>query len=108
MSPAALASLPLGVGEVVSSGSLIIAIPLAILAGLVSFASPCVLPLVPAYLSYVTGLTGAEMAEARSGTAAVTAPAAAGSRAARAVRAVRAAHQLRCQQAPGCPPGTGS
>lgn len=79
MSPAALASLPLGVGEVVSSGSLIIAIPLAILAGLVSFASPCVLPLVPAYLSYVTGLTGAEMAEARSGTAAVTAPAAAGS-----------------------------
>ena len=28
------------------------------LAGLVSFASPCVLPLVPGYLSYVTGLTG--------------------------------------------------
>lgn len=78
MSPAALAGLPLGVGEIVSSGSLIIAIPLAILAGLVSFASPCVLPLVPAYLSYVTGLTGAELAEARSAPAAVTAPAAAG------------------------------
>ncbi len=78
MSPAALAGLPLGVGEIVSSGSLIIAIPLAILAGLVSFASPCVLPLVPAYLSYVTGLTGAELAEARSAPAAVTAPAATG------------------------------
>lgn len=78
MSPAALAGLPLGVGEIVSSGSLIIAIPLAILAGLVSFASPCVLPLVPAYLSYVAGLTGAELAEARSAPAAVTAPAAAG------------------------------
>lgn len=78
MSLAALASLPLGVGEVVSSGSLIIAIPLAVLAGLVSFASPCVLPLVPAYLSYVTGLTGAELAEARSGTPAVPAVAPAG------------------------------
>ncbi|MGB7982921.1 MAG: cytochrome c biogenesis protein CcdA [Candidatus Nanopelagicales bacterium] len=53
-----------GVGEVVTSGSLLLAIPLALLAGLVSFASPCVLPLVPAYLSYVTGLTGAELAEA--------------------------------------------
>lgn len=42
-------------GEVVS-GSLLVAVPLAMLAGLVSFASPCVLPLVPGYLSYVTGL----------------------------------------------------
>ncbi len=72
-----LAGLPLGVGEVVTSGSLVIAIPLAVLAGLVSFASPCVLPLVPGYLSYVTGLTGAELAEMRSATA--TVPAAAGS-----------------------------
>ncbi len=71
MSLATLASLPLGVGEVVSSGSLAIAIPLAVLAGLVSFASPCVLPLVPGYLSYVTGLTGAELAEARAASAVV-------------------------------------
>ena len=35
MSPTALASVPLGVGEVVSSGSLVIAIPLAMLAGLI-------------------------------------------------------------------------
>lgn len=78
MAPGALASLPLGVGEVVSSGSLVIAIPLAVLAGLISFASPCVLPLVPGYLSYVTGLTGAELEEARA-RAAVPAGATAGS-----------------------------
>lgn len=52
---------PAGVGEVVVSGSLLLAIPLAVAAGLVSFASPCVLPLVPAYLSYATGLTAAEL-----------------------------------------------
>ncbi len=73
MSLAALASLPLGVGEVVSSGSLVIAIPLAMLAGLISLASPCVLPLVPGYLSYVTGLTGAELEEARAASAASSA-----------------------------------
>ncbi len=73
MSLAALAGLPASVGEVVSSGSLVIAIPLAVLAGLLSFASPCVLPLVPGYLSYVTGLTGAELAEAQASSAAVPA-----------------------------------
>ncbi len=56
-----------GVGEIVASGSLLVALPLAVLAGLLSFASPCVLPLVPGYLSYVTGLTGAELAAARAG-----------------------------------------
>ena len=47
--------------SVVTDGSLLLAIPVAMLAGLVSFLSPCVLPLVPGYLSYVTGLTGAEL-----------------------------------------------
>ncbi len=42
----------------VLDGSLLLAVPIAVLAGLVSFASPCVLPLVPGYLGYVTGLTG--------------------------------------------------
>lgn len=46
---------------VITDGSLLLAIPVAMLAGLVSFLSPCVLPLVPGYLSYVTGLTGAEL-----------------------------------------------
>lgn len=45
----------------VLGGSLLLAIPLAALAGLVSFLSPCVLPLVPGYLSYVTGLSGADL-----------------------------------------------
>lgn len=53
-----------GATETVASGSLLLAIPIALLAGLVSFASPCVLPLVPGYLSYVTGLAGADLAEA--------------------------------------------
>ena len=48
--------------ETVISCSLLVAIPIAVLAGLVSFLSPCVLPLVPGYLSYMTGLTGAELA----------------------------------------------
>jgi len=42
-------------GGVIADGQLWLAIPLALLAGLVSFASPCVLPLVPGYLGYVTG-----------------------------------------------------
>jgi cytochrome c-type biogenesis protein len=45
--------------EVVLNGSLLAAIPLAFLAGLISFLSPCVLPLVPGYLGYVSGMTGA-------------------------------------------------
>ncbi|HEX4016624.1 MAG TPA: cytochrome c biogenesis CcdA family protein [Frankiaceae bacterium] len=50
-------------GSFVIDGPLILAVPVAALAGLVSFASPCVLPLVPGYLSYVAGLTGSELAE---------------------------------------------
>ncbi|MCW2543912.1 MAG: cytochrome c biosis protein CcdA [Frankiales bacterium] len=47
----------------VTDGPLLLALPVAALAGLVSFLSPCVLPLVPGYLSYVTGLTGVDLAE---------------------------------------------
>ncbi|MFF1345486.1 cytochrome c biogenesis CcdA family protein [Streptomyces sp. NPDC058322] len=49
------------------SGALVVALPLAVLAGLVSFFSPCVLPLVPGYLSYVTGVSGTDLAQARRG-----------------------------------------
>ncbi|MGI8680583.1 MAG: cytochrome c biogenesis CcdA family protein [Mycobacteriales bacterium] len=45
----------------VTSGSLLLSVPVALLAGVVSFLSPCVLPLVPGYLSYVTGLSGVEL-----------------------------------------------
>ena len=44
--------------ETVWSGPMLLALPVAALAGLVSFASPCVLPLVPGYLGFVTGLSG--------------------------------------------------
>lgn len=45
-------------GTTVISGSLPLALLLALAAGAVSFASPCVLPLVPGFLGYVTGLSG--------------------------------------------------
>lgn len=43
--------------QIVANGSLLIALPIALLAGLVSFASPCVLPLVPGYLGYIGGFS---------------------------------------------------
>jgi cytochrome c-type biogenesis protein len=46
------------VGSLVTSGPLILAIPVAAAAGAVTFLSPCCLPLVPGYLSYVTGMSG--------------------------------------------------
>jgi cytochrome c-type biogenesis protein len=48
-----------------TSGSLILAVPVAAVAGLVSFFSPCVVPLLPGYVSYATGLSGADLASAR-------------------------------------------
>ncbi|WP_217205837.1 cytochrome c biogenesis CcdA family protein [Streptomyces sp. AC550_RSS872] len=56
-----------GPNKTVLSGALLLALPIALLGGLVSFFSPCVLPLVPGYLSYVTGVTGTDLAEARRG-----------------------------------------
>ena len=53
--------------QAVSAGPLLLAVPLAALAGLVSFLSPCVLPLVPCFLGYVTGLTGEDLARQRRG-----------------------------------------
>src|SRR6266480_1255664 len=44
-----------------TNAPLAIAIAVAAIAGLVSFLSPCVLPLVPGYLSYMTGLAGADL-----------------------------------------------
>jgi cytochrome c-type biogenesis protein len=47
--------------NIAGSGPLLLAIGVAALAGLVSFLSPCVLPLVPGYVSYVTGMAGADL-----------------------------------------------
>ncbi|WP_342318956.1 cytochrome c biogenesis CcdA family protein [Corynebacterium mayonis] len=47
--------------ELVISGPLLLGMLAAALAGLVSFASPCVVPLVPGYMSYLTGIVGGHM-----------------------------------------------
>ncbi|MEV6600426.1 cytochrome c biogenesis protein CcdA [Actinoplanes sp. NPDC051346] len=47
--------------DTASNGPLLLAIAAAAVAGLVSFLSPCVLPLIPGYLSYVTGLAGSDL-----------------------------------------------
>lgn len=54
------------------SGSMLLAIPIALIAGLVSFASPCVVPLVPGYIGFLGGLAGsqAEAQEAQSASSA--------------------------------------
>jgi len=54
-----------GLVEVVTSGAIWAAVPIAFAAGVVAFLSPCVLPLAPGYVSYITGLTGAELADPR-------------------------------------------
>lgn len=67
MSAALLAlsqGLAAGQNETVASGAILLAVPIALAAGLVSFFSPCVLPLVPGYLSYVTGFSAADLADA--------------------------------------------
>jgi len=67
----------MSVENLVSTGPLILAIPVAAAAGAVTFLSPCCLPLVPGYLSYITGMSGAgadrkaAAGTATAGTAAV-------------------------------------
>jgi len=50
-------------GEIAQSGPLVVAAALSVAAGAVSFASPCILPLVPGYLGFVSGLSGADVEE---------------------------------------------
>ncbi|WP_037580548.1 cytochrome c biogenesis CcdA family protein [Phaeacidiphilus oryzae] len=57
--------LALGDNGTVAHGALLLAVPVALFGGLVSFFSPCVLPLVPGYLSYVTGFSAADLGDAQ-------------------------------------------
>ena len=49
-----------GFAELAAAGPLLVAIGISVLAGLVSFASPCVVPLVPGYLSYLAAVVGGD------------------------------------------------
>jgi cytochrome c-type biogenesis protein len=51
---------------IVTDGSLLLAMAVAALVGLISFASPCCLPLIPGYVSYVAGLAGSEATGTRA------------------------------------------
>jgi cytochrome c-type biogenesis protein len=62
----------MGVENFVLSAPLLLTVPVALLAGLISFASPCILPLVPGYLAYIGGFTG------ETGSAAATVAASGG------------------------------
>jgi cytochrome c-type biogenesis protein len=53
-------------GDIILNGSLLAAMSLALLAGLISFLSPCVLPLVPGYLGFVSGAAGSGEKKSRS------------------------------------------
>ena len=67
----------MSVTQLVTSGPLLLALPVAAAAGAVTFLSPCCLPLVPGYLSFVTGMAGAGGAPAAAVPAAAPAAAAA-------------------------------
>lgn len=60
-----LSGLGASFSDTILSGPLLVALPVALIAGLVSFASPCVLPLVPGYLGYVSGATGVDLENTR-------------------------------------------
>ena len=60
-----MTSLVLTDTSTIISGALPLAVLVAVAAGLVSFASPCVLPLVPGFLGYVTGLSDVALADRR-------------------------------------------
>lgn len=60
----------MSIASLVSSGPLLLAMPVAAAAGAVTFLSPCCLPLVPGYLAYLTGMTGADTTASAAETAA--------------------------------------
>ncbi|CAN5787673.1 cytochrome c biogenesis protein CcdA [soil metagenome] len=56
--------------QAITGSNLLIAGGVAFIAGVVSFASPCVVPLVPGYLAYMTGLSGADIRDGAGGVGA--------------------------------------
>ncbi|KJX74592.1 cytochrome c biogenesis CcdA family protein [Mycobacterium lepromatosis] len=66
-----------GFTAIAATGPLLVALGVCMLAGLVSFASPCVVPLVPGYLSYLAAVVGVSDEETQLGSGAIKAPPAA-------------------------------
>ncbi|WP_421842278.1 cytochrome c biogenesis CcdA family protein [Mycobacterium sp.] len=56
-----------GFADIAAAGPLLVAVAVCLLAGLVSFASPCVVPLVPGYLSYLAAVVGVDDERPASG-----------------------------------------
>jgi cytochrome c-type biogenesis protein len=93
----------MSIDSLVSSGPLVLAIPVAAAAGAVTFLSPCCLPLVPGYLAYITGMSGAgagATVASADGSAAVSAD---GEVAAGAAGGVGVTTQARAATAPAAP-----
>ena len=63
-----------GFTQIAAAGPPLLALGVCVLAGLVSFASPCVVPLVPGYLSYLAAVVGVAEGEALPGSRAIKAP----------------------------------
>ncbi len=60
-----------GFAQTAAAGPLVLAVGVCVLAGLVSFASPCVVPLVPGYLSYLAAVVGVDDLDAATGEVAI-------------------------------------
>ncbi|HNF05033.1 MAG TPA: cytochrome c biogenesis CcdA family protein [Mycobacterium sp.] len=60
-----------GFAQTAAAGPLLLAVGVCVLAGLVSFASPCVVPLVPGYLSYLAAVVGVDDVDAGAGQVAM-------------------------------------
>jgi cytochrome c-type biogenesis protein len=92
--------------SLISSGPLLLAVPVAAAAGAVTFLSPCCLPLVPGYLAYITGMSGADSSGKRAAaTGAVDSPGAAASAVAAAGGSGTATVTAAPATAPGGPAG---
>ncbi len=68
LNPMSLSPLAFNPGDVILNGNLFAAISMSLLAGLISFLSPCVLPLIPGYLGFVSGTTNAHEPASRKRT----------------------------------------